>query len=84
MADPGGRALSRVDVVEGDGRGTWRLAGQLAGEVILAHSRAMPDVMAFSWTLYAVSERGLREVTVLAPARVVRLAGTAVRGGSSL
>jgi hypothetical protein len=59
VADLGGRVLSRVDVAGDDDRRTWLLAGQLGGDVIVASSRAMPDVVAFSWTLYAVSGTSL-------------------------
>jgi hypothetical protein len=84
QADFDGQVKGRLELTGVDGGGSWRIAGQLGGELVAAQARAMPDELAFSWALYAVVDGSLRDVTTLAPAAIVRLPGTAAHGGSML
>jgi hypothetical protein len=82
QVNPQGQVTGRQELDGVDDGHIWRIAGQLGGELVVAQSRAMSDAVAFSWTLYAVVDGGLRELTTLAPAEAVRLPGTATHGGS--
>jgi hypothetical protein len=78
-----GRVLSRLEIAtELPDRQIWWLAGQHNGQPVVALAQFTTGGPERSFTLHAVSGDGLRQLTVLESAFLVRLAGTAAQGGA--
>jgi hypothetical protein len=82
--DLSGAVVSRMDV-PGEAFQGWRVLGQVGGELVVAQARATDTFPNRHFTLYAVAENGLDELTTLVVTLgpVVRVAGTALFGGDS-
>lgn len=78
-----GQVEERLDIAFAEPRRLAWIAGRLGDEVLVAQMASLHDRVAFEVSLYAVTPDGLREVTRLEPAKIVRLAGAAVHGGSA-